>query len=194
MMASTISNIPTKTSVERKSHGGYLFTIDIGTVNAWTFDLTDSEFEKFFGQVSQAYAAIPSRFVETSELLNRTAQTSTPQPPPTGNGQVVLWQAIARAVESLNLAESDWLCGLLYERAIAGKEKYKTWLRTDNGRSVAQDYLEEVLDAFMYATQERLETSSDSAWAKQEAALAAIQLCYEDERNKVGGKFDGSSK
>ena len=108
--------------------------------------------------------------------------TSAPQPPPTGNGQVVLWQAIAKAVESLDLAEADWLCELLHERAIAGKAKYGTWLRANNGRDVSIDYLQEALDALMYSTQEWLETSSDSARAKQEAALAAIQLCYESEK------------
>ena len=92
----------------------------------------------------------------------------------------MLWQAIARAVESLNLAESDWLCEILFRRAIEGEKKYKTLLRANNGRDAAIDYLQEQVDAFMYATQERLETSSDSAWAKQDAALAAIQLCYEE--------------
>ena len=176
-MASTITNI-TKTAVERKKHGGYRLSINLGTQNIWMFDLTDSEFEEFFWKVSHAYGAIPTSLI-APHAPSPKAQASAPQPPPTGNGQVVLWQAIAKAIESLDLAEADWLCELLHERAIEGKKEYKTWLRANNGRDMALDYLQEVLDAFMYATGDWLETSSDNALAKQEAALAAIMLCYE---------------
>ena len=48
-------------------------------------------------------------FVPAPDAEKIQFSANTPQPPPTGNGQVVLWQAVARSVESLNLAESDWL-------------------------------------------------------------------------------------
>ena len=192
MMDSTITDM-IKTSVERKLRGGYRFTIDLGTQNTWQFDLTEGEFHELYKQMTHACGATPIGLVAIPEPSTQ-AQTDTPQPPPTGNGQIVLWQAIAYAIEFLDLAEADWLCLLLHERAIAGKEKYGTWLRANNGRDAAIDYLQEALDALMYATQEWLETSSDSARAKQEAALAAIMLCYEDRRTKVVGKFDGFGK
>ena len=194
-MAATVTNM-IKTSVERKPRGGYRFTVDVGTISAWTFDLSDDEFERFFSQMSRVYREVPtvSNWIANPEPLSEQAQTSAPQPPPTGNGQIVLWPAIAKAIESLDLDEADWLCELLHERAIEGKKEYKTWLRANNGRNAAKDYLHEEADAFMYAMQEWLETSSDNALAKIEAALAAIMLCYEDERKKVGGKFDGFGK
>lgn len=194
-MASKISNIPVKTIVERRKYGnGYRLVIGLGTQNTWQFDLTDDEFEELFDQMMRACNTIPTKFLAVPQTASKPTQTSAPQPPPTGNGQIVLWQAIAYAIESLDLVEADWLCLLLHERAIAGKEKYGTWLRANNGRDASIDYLQEALDALMYSTQEWLETSSDNALAKIEAALAAIMLCYEDERKKVGGKFDGFGK
>ena len=79
MMAATISNM-TKTSVERKPRDGYRFTIDIGTVNAWQFDLSDSEFEEFLRQVARAHGPVLGGCVKTSESTNKPAQTTAPQP------------------------------------------------------------------------------------------------------------------
>lgn len=176
MMAETISNIPVKTSVTRKPYGGFRFTIDIGTLNAWTFDLTNDEYEKFFGQMMEACNLIPTRFLRVPQTETKAAQASAPQPPPTGNGQVVLWQAIAKAVESLDSAEADWLCELLHERAVFGKKKYGGWLRVNNGRDALRDILEEALDGYMYTTRLWMETGSHDAEELQRAFLDALRL------------------
>lgn len=122
MMASTISNIPTKTSVERKPRDGYRFTIDIGTVNAWTFDLTDSEFEEFLRQVTRAHGPVLGSCVETSEPPNKPAQTTAPQTKladTTDHPDYYGWHPVAECIEvsqhfNGNLAQAIqyiWRCG-----------------------------------------------------------------------------------
>lgn len=86
-MAAIVTNIPTKTSVERKPRDGYRFTIDIGTVNAWQFDLGTEEFEEFLRQVTRAHGPVQESCVITPEPSNKPSQASAPQSPPTGNGR-----------------------------------------------------------------------------------------------------------
>jgi hypothetical protein len=82
MMASTITTIPTKTLVERKPRGGYRFTVEMERMNAWFFDLTDDEFEKFYSQMSRVYREVPtvSDWIATAEPSSKQAQTNTSQP------------------------------------------------------------------------------------------------------------------
>ena len=121
-MASTITDIPTKISVERKLYGGYRFAIDIGTLNAWFFDLTDSEFEGFFDQMMRVCNTIPTKFLEIPQMPTKDAQTSAPQPPPTGtieHPDYYGWHPVAECIEisqhfNGNLAQAIqyiWRCG-----------------------------------------------------------------------------------
>ncbi len=47
------------------------------------------------------------------------------QPAPTGNGRIVLLEAITQCCVG-----SEDIAVMLLERAIKGREKYKTWLRS----------------------------------------------------------------
>lgn len=121
MMASTISNIPTKTSVERKPRDGYRFTIDIGTVNAWQFDLGTEEFEEFLRQVTRAHGPVRESCVTTPEPPNKPSQASAPQSPPTGTDHPDYygWHPVAECIQvsqhfNGNLAQAIqyiWRCG-----------------------------------------------------------------------------------
>lgn len=95
------------------------------------------------------------------------------QPQPTGNGRIVLFEAIAYT----NGHKYEWLRELLLARAVQGKEKYKTYLRAHNGRNALQDALDEALDGLMYATQENMQTPSYEAEELQRIFLEAAQLC-----------------
>lgn len=63
------------------------------------------------------------------------------QPAPVGEGRVVL----------------DAVVSDLQERAIMGKEKYGTFLRTNNGRNALLDAYQEALDLVMYLKQRLME-------------------------------------
>lgn len=97
------------------------------------------------------------------------------QPQPTGNGRIVLFEAITFANGYGH--QHEWMCEKLLERATQGKTKYGTWLRTENGRSALQDALEEALDGLMYATQLNMEQPSYDAEELQRLFLEAAQLC-----------------
>jgi hypothetical protein len=66
---------------------------------------------------------------------------SKPQPKPVGNGEIVL----------------EGVLNDLIERANFGKEKYGTYLRTNNGRDALMDAYQEALDLVMYLKQIILE-------------------------------------
>ena len=101
MMASTITTIPTKTSVERKPRDGYRFTIDIGTVNAWQFDLGTEEFEEFLRQVTRAHGPVRESCMTTPEPATKPAQTNAPQPPPNGTDHPDYygWHPVAECIQ-----------------------------------------------------------------------------------------------
>lgn len=99
------------------------------------------------------------------------------QPQPTGNGRIVLIEALAHSVTALDVEENDWLSVQLIERALQGKEKYGTYLRANNGRNALQDALDEALDGYMYATQLNMEQPSYDAEELQRMFLDAAQLC-----------------
>lgn len=63
------------------------------------------------------------------------------EPPPTGNGDIVLPGVI-----------SD-----LIERAEVGKEKYGAMLKTENGRDALMDAYQEACDLVMYLKQALME-------------------------------------
>lgn len=98
----------------------------------------------------------------------------TPEPPPTGDGAIVLDRAVFAA---RHIHNDEWLAKALISRAEIGKAKYGDYLRTNNGRNAVVDYLQEQLDAIMYATQAFLEGDGDecsellamSIWAAQAA-------------------------
>ena len=74
-----------------------------------------------------------------SQAIDRPA--ATPQPMATGNGDVVL----------LDLIQD------LLARDQVGRVKYKTSLKTDNGRDALMDAYQEALDLCMYLNQAILE-------------------------------------
>ena len=65
----------------------------------------------------------------------------TEQPQPTGNGEVVY----------LSVVED------MRQRAELGRERYGTYLRTNNGRDALRDAYEEALDLCMYLKQMMME-------------------------------------
>jgi hypothetical protein len=66
---------------------------------------------------------------------------ATPEPAPTGDGDIVLHEAIKDLVA----------------RAQTGKRKYGTFLRAHNGRNATMDLHQELLDAVMYSKQRLME-------------------------------------
>jgi hypothetical protein len=66
---------------------------------------------------------------------------SNPQPPPCGDGVVVVDQVIAD----------------IRERAESGKRKYGCYLKTNNGRDALWDAYQEAIDLVMYLRQRLLE-------------------------------------
>ena len=55
------------------------------------------------------------------------------------------------------------LISLLTKRAMFGKNKYGTFLKTHNGRSALKDLLDELLDAAMYIEQLIMEIEDEDA-------------------------------
>ena len=73
------------------------------------------------------------------------SKASESEPEPTGDGQIVLYQVMKD----------------LIDRAEIGKEKYGTYLKTDNGRSALMDAYQEALDLCMYLKQTLMEESAE---------------------------------
>ena len=82
--------------------------------------------------------------------------TAKPQPAPAGEGKIVLAYVI-----------SD-----LVERAEDGKDKYGTYLKTDNGRDALVDAYQEALDLCMYLRQAILEKEA----LRERISKAASQI------------------
>ena len=78
--------------------------------------------------------------LETAKSIQEDTDTIL-QPPPTGDGQVVLTKVL-----------SD-----IQSRAEFGKAKYGTYLRTNNGRDALMDAYQEAIDLVMYLGQAIME-------------------------------------
>ena len=103
------------------------------------------------------------------------AYTHTPEPPPTGDGAIVLERAIYFATRH---PSNEWLELALRRRAADGLKKYGTYLRTNNGRNALVDYLQEQLDAIMYAVQAYEEHPSIIRRSLLNSAIDAAVLAY----------------
>lgn len=95
----------------------------------------------------------------------------THEPPPTGEGAVVLEFAVKR-VEAAAIAargrgnpslydQHVLVACALRERAEMGRAKYGTYLRVNNGRNALVDLYQELLDAIMYAEQCNMEAHAE---------------------------------
>jgi hypothetical protein len=115
---------------------------------------------------------------------------STEQPQPTGNGRIVLFEAL-REVYSENSTD-EWIATQLLERAQMRKAKYGTWLRAHNGRNALQDALDEALDGLMYAIQLRVESPSSAVDELVEWFHRTVILCKTlmDERKSLTQTFN----
>lgn len=80
-------------------------------------------------------------------LPNVKTNASEHQPPPTQGNQVVV----------------DVVLADIRERAETGKQKYGTYLQTNNGRDALWDAYQEAIDLVMYLRQKLLEQERDSA-------------------------------
>ena len=76
---------------------------------------------------------------QLGEKTERSA--ATPEPVPVGNGEIVLFEVMQD----------------LMSRAQTGKEKYGTYLKTNNGRDALMDAYQEALDLAMYLKQKIME-------------------------------------
>lgn len=97
--------------------------------------------------------------------------SAKPQPAPTGDGTIVLGYVLARLRQirhgvvtrrgsmpaTITVSGVDALCEDLNARADAGRKKYGTMLRVNNGRNALVDLYQEITDAIMYAAQARME-------------------------------------
>ncbi len=112
------------------------------------------------------------------------AYTHTPEPPPTGDGAIVLDKAIS--LISNMAGDNPWLVDALNKRASMGKEKYGDYLRTNNGRNAMVDFLQEMLDGLMYAVQSHMEnpTSRERFELIDDVIDLAIRASYEIKRGE----------
>lgn len=112
---------------------------------------------------------------------------NVPQPMPTGDGQLVSPEAqkhirvLAAATNELPevmrwmIADEqtiDGLCADLQNRIDFGTAKYKTPLKTHNGRDATIDGYQEVLDAIHYGTQDCMENPDIEAIEDVKALIA----------------------
>ncbi len=79
----------------------------------------------------------------TARLYSPNA--AKPEPLPTGNGRVVITEVIKD----------------LLARDTLGQERYKTSLKTDNGRDALMDAFQEALDLCMYLKQALMERDNE---------------------------------
>lgn len=92
---------------------------------------------------------------------------ATPEPAPTGKGQLVIYKALEYLDDLFEyklpeFAQYEYLKDAieddLEDRARMGNEKYGTYLRTNNGRNALNDAIQETYDLHMYMCQYNLET------------------------------------
>ena len=103
------------------------------------------------------------------------AYTHTPEPLPTGDGVIVLDRAVFAA---RHIHHDEWLAQALIDRAEIGRAKYGDYLRTNNGRNALVDYLQEQLDAIMYATQAYVETGGNEYAELLALSIRAAQAAH----------------
>jgi len=119
------------------------------------------------------------------KLPDMVQQATTPQPQPTGDGEIVLPFALERLIDDTR-NNTDEIRLALIKRAIAGRSKYGTYLRTHNGRNAGVDYLQEQLDAIMYATQLHMENSSPVTARMIDLAVQAAKLAMDEIKRLQG--------
>lgn len=76
-----------------------------------------------------------------------TTKAVSEQPDPNGDGEVVLFELIKD----------------LEDRAEFGKDKYGTYLRTDDGRDTFTDAYQEALDLVMYLKKLQMEIDNETS-------------------------------
>ena len=113
--------------------------------------------------------------------LSAQASAATPEPLPTGNGDIVLLMVLENWVNGGSMRQDADLILALIERAEMGKAKYGTYLRTRNGRNAINDYLQEQLDAIMYATQAYMEKPTPRSAKMIDLAVRGALLEMEKE-------------
>jgi hypothetical protein len=137
---------------------------------------------------------IPPVDPELTALLEQRKgdrRAATPEPPPTGDGEVVL-DAILKKIDEAGMGHAHLfplqarVRADLVARAEFGLKKYGTRLRTNNGRNAITDLYQEVLDAIMYSMQARME--GKHAGTLVESFLTLAQLIAKElaaqERNE----------
>lgn len=117
------------------------------------------------------------RGVSVEELAKLGLKPSQPEPPPTGNGDLV--------TPSLTEALADYpeLAALVSARDAFGRAKYGTGLRTNNGRDPIEDARQELGDLLQYVWQAKMEVRDIhpflDLWSKAYSAIFP-----HDERDK----------
>ncbi len=79
-------------------------------------------------------------------LFGSYRKASRPQPPPAGNGKIVYTEVLKD----------------IKERVQAGKQKYGTNLKTNNGREALWDAYQEAIDLVMYLKQALMENENEN--------------------------------
>jgi hypothetical protein len=111
--------------------------------------------------------------INLTERRENERRVAEHEPAPTGQGRVVLTEYVIPKLDIMHeLASLPQALGPLLkptalaflrqdllERAEAGKAKYGTYLRDNNGRDARMDLYQEICDAIMYAAQMRMEGS-----------------------------------
>lgn len=119
-------------------------------------------------------------------MMQAPDYTYKAEPDPAGDDFAVFQWATIHVEEAIR-DEDLWLSDALRERAKIGKEKYGDYLRIHNGRNPLVDYLQEQLDAIMYASQAHLENPGSDTWhlisLSIDAALMAGRM-IEKQRGK----------
>lgn len=106
-------------------------------------------------------------------------RAAKPEPPPTGEGDVVL-DALLKKIDEAGMGHAH-LFPLqqrvrddLVARAEFGLKKYGTRLRINNGRGCINDLYQEVLDAVMYSMQARMEGKHAGTFVESFLTLAQL--------------------
>ena len=116
---------------------------------------------------------------------------STEQPLPVPGGEPVFPQALEATRGSFALGVyGDEFRALLESRRAIGIERYGRELETHNGRDVIRDLVEELADAYAYATQAALESPRPLRWYMARLAIlnAAFEVCTARDAAKGGGR------
>ena len=102
----------------------------------------------------------------------------TPEPPPAAGVLKVLDAALNLIGQEFPFTQYLWMQDALIKRAEMGKEKYGDYLRTRNSRNPLVDFLQEQLDAVMYATQAYMEKPSQKRYNLVNSAIGSALCAY----------------